>query len=108
MIIYLRIFLDKRIRRGHIGLGLVVIIVRNKVLDRVFGEELFKFSVELCRERLVVRHHDRWPLELLNDVGHGEGFTASGNTQECLRREPCTDSIYQLLYRAGLITGGLV
>ena len=55
-----------------------------------------------------MRHHNRWPLELLNHVGHGEGFTATGNTQECLRREPCTDSVYQLLYRAGLITGGLV
>jgi len=55
-----------------------------------------------------MRHHNCWPLELLNDVGHCEGFTATGNTQECLRREPCTDSVYQLLYRAGLITGRLV
>ena len=107
MIVYLGILFDKRVRRGYdrprAGSS------RGKTNTRPrFGEELFEFSVELCRERLVMRHHNCWPLELLNDVGHGEGFTATGNTQECLRREPCTDSVYQLLYRAGLITGELV
>ena len=84
------------------------IVVGYKVFNSVFREELSEFSVKLCRERLVMRHHDRGSLQLLNHVSHGEGFTAPGNTQECLRREPCADSVHQLLYRARLITGGLV
>ena len=43
--------------RGHVGLGLVVVVVGDEVLDRVVREELAELPVELRREGLVVRQH---------------------------------------------------
>ena len=64
-------------RRGHVRLGLVVVVVRNEVLDRVVREELAELAVELRRERLVVRHHQRRALHALDDVRDGESLAAS-------------------------------
>ena len=44
-------------RRGHVGLGLVVVVVGDEVLDRVVREELAELAVQLRGERLVVRQH---------------------------------------------------
>jgi len=35
-----RIFLDEQIALRHIRLGLVIVVIRNEVLDGVFGKEL--------------------------------------------------------------------
>ena len=34
------VLLDVGVARGHVGLGLVVVVVRDEVLDRVVREEL--------------------------------------------------------------------
>ena len=53
-----------------VGLGLVVVVVRDEVLDRVVREELAELVAELRRQRLVVRDHQRRPLELLDRERH--------------------------------------
>ena len=50
-----RIFLDVGVARRHVGLGLIVIVVTDEILDGVVGEKILKLRVELRRERLVVR-----------------------------------------------------
>jgi hypothetical protein len=42
-----------------VGLGLVVVVVADEVLDRVVREELAELAVELRRQRLVGREHER-------------------------------------------------
>ena len=49
-----RILLDERVGRRDVRLGLVVVVVRDEVLDRIVGEERLQLSVQLSRERLVV------------------------------------------------------
>src|SRR5256885_15479544 len=49
------VLLDVHVASGDIGLGLVVVVVRDEVLDGVLREELLELAIELGGERLVVR-----------------------------------------------------
>ena len=57
--------LDVDVARRDVGFRLVVIVVTDEILDRVFGKERFELVVELRRQGLVVRQHQRravrWP-----------------------------------------------
>ena len=57
-----RVLLDVEVGLRDVRLGLVVVVVRDEVLDRVAGEELAELVAELRGERLVVRDHERRPL----------------------------------------------
>ena len=56
------VLLDVGVGGRHVGFGLVVVVVRDEVLDRVVREELPELAVELRRQRLVVRQHERRAL----------------------------------------------
>ena len=104
MVVHLRVFLDIGIGRRHIRLGLVVVVIGNEILHRVVGEELLEFAVKLRGQRFIVRHHDGRPLQGLHHIGHGEGFSRSGNTQQDLRGEARLHARNQLLDRGRLVT----
>jgi hypothetical protein len=52
-------FFDVEVAGGDVGLGLVVVVVGDEVLDCVVGEELLELVIELRGERLVVREDER-------------------------------------------------
>ena len=56
------VLLDVEVGLRDVRLGLVVVVVRDEVLDRVVGEELAELVAELGGERLVVRDHERRAL----------------------------------------------
>ncbi|OPZ95552.1 MAG: hypothetical protein BWY71_02201 [Planctomycetes bacterium ADurb.Bin412] len=78
------VFFNVGIAHGHIGLGLVVVVVRNKISHGIVREELFEFSVQLGYQCFVMRDHQGRPLRILYHVGHGECFTAAGNAEQGL------------------------
>ena len=53
------VLLDVEVGLGNVGLGLVVVVVGDEVLDGVVGEELPELVAELRGERLVVGDHER-------------------------------------------------
>ena len=55
--------------------------LRNKILHRVLREKLLKLPVKLPRQRFIVGNYQCWPLQLLDDIGHGEGLAGPRNTQ---------------------------
>ena len=63
--------------------------------------------VELGRERLVVRQHQRRPLQLLNDVRHRERLARAGDAHQHLLAPPVAQPVHQLANRLRLIAGGL-
>ena len=79
-----RFFFDVRVRARHVGFRLVVVIVRDEILDRVVGKEAFELAVELSGERFVRRQDERRSLGFLNDVGHREGFARPGDAEQHL------------------------
>ena len=78
------VFLDVDVALRDVRLGLVIVVVADEIMDGVVGKELLELAIELGGQRLVVRHHQRGPLLLLDDVGHGEGLARAGHAHEHL------------------------
>ena len=78
------VLFDVGIGAGDVGLGLVVVEVGDEVFDGVFGEEVLELGVELGGECFVMAHDERRFADLLDDVGHGEGFAGAGDAEEGL------------------------
>ena len=76
--------LDVGVGLRDVGLGLVVVVVGDEVLDRVLREEGLELLVELGGQRLVVGQHQRGPVHLGEDRGDGEGLAAAGDAQQDL------------------------
>ena len=94
---------------GNVGLRLVVVVVADEVLHRIVGEKRAELGTQLCRQRFVVRQHQRGAVALGNDVGHGKGFAAAGHAQQGLAAVAPLNALYQLLNGLGLVTrGGIV
>ena len=68
----------------QVGLGLVVVVVRNEELHRVAGEEVLELLVELRRQSLVVRDHQGRPLHDIDDLRHGEGLAGARDAEQHL------------------------
>ena len=76
--------LDVGVRAGDIGLGLVIIVIGDEILDRIVGEEALELAVELRGEDLVRREHERRALQRLDHLGHGEGLARAGDAEQHL------------------------
>ncbi len=100
-----RVFLDEQIALRHIGLGLVVVVVADEILDRIAREELAELAVQLGGQRLVGRKDDGRAPESGYDIGHREGLARTGDTEQGLEYLAVTDAFDQLVDRLGLVAG---
>ena len=78
------VLLDEGVRVRDVGLRLVVVVIADKVLDRVFGKKLLELAAKLRRQRLVVREHQRRAVDARDDVGHREGLARAGHAEQHL------------------------
>ena len=101
------ILLDIDVALGDVRLGLIVVVVADEVADRVVRKELPELGIELGRQGLVVRHHQRGLAMLGDDVRHGERLARPGNSQKRLIGSSLTQPLDQLLDRLGLVASGL-
>ena len=99
------VFFDKQIARRNVGFRLVIIVIRDKILDRVFREELAHLRVQLCCQRLVRCHDDGRTPEPGDDVGHGVGLARAGHAKQRLKRKTLLDAFHQFINGSGLVTG---
>jgi hypothetical protein len=79
-----RVLVDVRVARRDVGLGLVVVVVADEVLDRVLREQLLHLAVELRGERLVRRHDERRLAVLRDHVADGERLAGARDAEEHL------------------------
>ena len=100
-----RVLLDVGVRLRDVRLGLVVVVVRDEVLDRVVGQQLAELGGQLRGERLVGRHHERRPLHLLDQPGRRRRLAGAGGAEQHDVLLPRLDPRRQLLDRRGLVTG---
>src|SRR5450759_4350632 len=101
-----RILFDVRVGRRDVRFRLVVVVVRDEVLDGIVGEEALQLSVELSSQCLVVREHERRPPEIPDDVRDCHRLSGSGHAEQSL--EPVTpfETLCQLSNRSWLVTRG--
>jgi hypothetical protein len=102
------VLLDERVGRRDVGLGLVVVVVADEVVDGRRREELLELPVELRRQRLVVGDDQGRPLQLGDDVGDREGLPRAGDAQEDLIVVPPLEPGDQLADGPRLVAGRLV
>ena len=76
-----QILFDVGVCCGDVGLGLVIVIVADEVLNEVVREEFLEFTVKLCCERFVVTQYERRALRLSDDVRHRERLSGPCDTQ---------------------------
>ncbi len=102
-----RILLDVEVPRGHVGLGLVVVVIADEILDGVVREEFAELRIELRRKRLVRRQHERWAARPRDDVRHRVRLARAGDAQQCLEGEPVLQAFDELVDRLRLVAGRL-
>ncbi|MPN02203.1 hypothetical protein SDC9_149417 [bioreactor metagenome] len=89
------VLFDEQVALGHIGFRLVVVVVADEVLDRVFREKLPELRVQLCRQCLVGRKHDGGLAQARDHVGHGEGLARARHAQQRLEGLAVIDAFDQ-------------
>ena len=102
-----RFLLDVRVGGRDVGFGLVVVVVADEVLDGVLGEEAAELLVELRRQRLVVRHHQRRPVHPRDALRHRERLARAGDAEQHLVLVAAVQPLDQLVDRAGLVAAKL-
>ena len=102
------ILLDIGVRRGQIGLGLIVVVVGNEVLDGIVRKEVLELAIELSCKRFVVAQHECRTVELGNDVGDRKGLARSRNTQQRVVGRMRADRAHQFGNCFGLVARWLI
>ena len=100
------LLLDVGVGGGDVRFRLVVVVVADEVLHRVFGEEIPELLVELGGQRLVVAQDQGGPIDPLDDLGHGEGLAGPGDSQQHLAAPAFPNAPDQLLDGPTLIPAG--
>ena len=101
-----RVLLDVEVARRDVRLGLVVVVVGDEVLDRVAREVRPELVAELGRERLVVRDHQRRPLQPLDRRGHRHRLAGAGGAEQRHAARALLDRLRDAVDRRRLIGGG--
>ena len=95
--------LDIGVGARDVGLGLVVVVIGDEVLDRVVREEAPELAVELGGQRLVGREDQRRALGRLDHLRHGEGLAGAGDAEQHLGAVVAADALDQLGDRLRLV-----
>ncbi len=77
-------FFDVGVRARHVGFGLIIVVIRDEIFDRVIREEALELTVELRCQRLVRGEYQCGPLRRLNDVRHREGLAGTCHAEQNL------------------------
>ncbi len=99
------VFLDEQVARGHVGLGLVVVVVGDEVFHGIVREKFAELGIQLRGQGLVRRHHEGRPAQSGDDVGHGVGLARAGHAQQGLETHAGFDAIHQPFDGGRLVAG---
>ena len=78
------VLFDVRVGRGHVGLGLVVVVVGHEVLNPVIREELAQLVGQLRGQRLIGRDDERGLLHLFDGPRDGRTLARPGDAEQRL------------------------
>ncbi len=101
-------FLDVEVAGRNVGLGLVVVVVGNEILDRIAGKNCLELVEELGSQGLIVGQDQRRAIRLLDDLGHGEGLARAGDPEQGLVLLAGGQPGDEFLDRAALVAAGTV
>ena len=100
-----RVLLDVGVGLRDVGLGLVVVVVGDEVLDRVVGQQLAELVGQLGGQGLVGRHHQGGPLQPLDQPGGRRGLAGAGRAEQHDVALAAPDPPLQVVDRLRLVAG---
>ena len=92
------VFGNIRVRLWNVGLRLVVVVVGDEVLHRVFGKQSLEFPIKLGRQCFIGSNHQGRLLDLGYGVCHGKSLARTGDPQQHLVLEAALQPIDQNVY----------
>ena len=101
------VLLDIGVGLRDVGLGLVVVVVRDEVDDGVVREELAHLGGDLRGQGLVRLHDERGAVQGLDRLCHGKGLARARDAHEGLVAKPILDPLRELGDGLGLVARGL-
>ena len=102
------VLLDVGVGLGDVRLGLVVVVVRDEVLDGVVRQHFPELVGQLGGQRLVRRHHQGGPLQSLDQPRGGGGLAGAGGAKQHHVALPRLDPALQVVDGGRLVTRGRV
>ncbi len=102
-VVYGGIFLNIGIRGRHVGFGLVIVVITDKILNSVMRKKRHELIVELRRQGLVVGDDQGSLLRRLDNIRDSKGLAGAGNPEECLMFQSVLNTLHKSFYRPGLI-----
>ena len=104
LIINRKILLNIRVRMRQISLRLIIVIVRNIILNRILRKKLLHLSIKLGSQRLVMTQNQRRTIHIRNHISNSESLTRTRNTQQHLSTTAPNNTLRQLTNSLRLIT----
>ena len=101
-----RVFFDIGIGRGDVGFRLIIIIITDEIFHGVVRKQSPEFAVQLGGQSFIVGQHQGGTSGAGDDVGHGEGFTRTGDAEQYLIAHARLHVGDQFVDGVGLIPGG--
>ena len=98
-----RVLLDVGIALRDVRLGLVVVVVRDEVLDRVVRQQVLELGRQLGGEGLVGRQYQGRPLQLLDQPCRRRALSGAGRAEQHDVLLPGPDAPRQLGDGLGLV-----
>ena len=84
LLVDLSVFFDISVGVGDVGLGLVIVIVRNKIVHGGGREKVGVFLGELSGQCFIVRDNECRPSNLSDDIGASKSFARAGHAEQGL------------------------
>ena len=99
------VLFDEGVSMGDVSLRLIVVVIGDEILHRVFWEKFLEFAAKLGGQGLVVGKDKGGPVQPGNDVCHSKGLARAGNAKQHLLVYPVFYSHDQTVYGLGLVSG---
>ena len=84
LVINLAIFFNIGIATGNICLWLIIVKIADKIVNFIIGEKRLEFTVQLCRQRLVMREYECRHIPISDDIRHRKSLTRPRHTKKRL------------------------
>ncbi len=91
-----------------VRLRLIIVVIRDKILDRVFREKLLELAAQLRRKGLIVRQNKCRPVDAGDDVCHREGLAGAGDAEQHLFVYSVLNACHKAVYRFRLVPRRLI
>ena len=102
------VFFNIGIGLGQVGLGLVIIVIADKIPHRVIREKRFKLIVKLSRKGFIMSEHQSRFLHLFYDVGNGISFSGTRYSEQSLGAWAGSQALDQFFDGLGLVSRRLI